>query len=195
MRIKCVEGSLDPQDTGARLSEAEAYAILEPYFLAAKEVYAEYTLKLGLGKGIRRTRLECRAEMHDTERHFAGATTDGRLIAVAPEMAELPEDTVAAIFAHEFGHVVDHLHPGRFVLEESEESLIYVPECEYRVEDLRTAQVRVASMRQWEAREEDVIELTADLIAEQAIGHRIGYSGACMLQGFNRGKRRPKGLR
>ncbi len=39
------------------------------------------------------------------------------------------------------------------------------------------------------------IEVIADLIAQAAIGSRIGYSGKCMLQGLNRGVPRPEGLR
>lgn len=170
---------------------------MEPYFVAAKDEFLTFCLAQGLGSEVRRTRFECDSSIRDSERHFAAATTDGRLIVVAPELADCPEDTVAAMMAHEFGHVVDHLYPGRFVVEgaEGEESLVFLDECEYDPEDKRTAQTRVARMRQWEDRSDYEIELTADLIAEQVLGHRIGYSGPCMLQGFNRGVRRPKDLK
>ena len=170
-----------------------AYAILEPYFEAAREVYLEYSEQRGLRvKGIRQVRLECRDDMHDSPRHFAGASEDGNLIAFAPQMVDLPEDTVAAILAHEFGHIVDFLNPGRFHCDVEERKLIFLPEED---EGERGERVRVARLRQWRKRDHHAVELTADLIAEQAIGKRIGYSGPCRLQGFSRGVPRPPHLR
>ena len=72
----------------------------------------------------------------------------------------------------------------RFVIVQDE--LVCYPD-EYDANDARTGQSRIARMRQWQARTHHEIELTADLIAEQVLGHRIGYSGPCMLQSFNRG--------
>ena len=175
----------------ADLTQDEARVILEPYFLAARDIFCEFCESQGLGKEIRKTRFECRTDVHDTDRHFAGATVDGRLIVCAVQMPDLPEDTVAAIFAHEFGHVVDHLYPGRFIL--AEEELLFVEE--QSGDDPRAGQVRVARARQWEQRSYHSVELTADLIAQQATGCRIGYSGKCMLQGLNRGVPRPSHLR
>lgn len=173
-------------------SNDEAHAILEPYFLAARELFAKYCDDLGLdGREVAKTKFECRSEMHDTERHFAGTTLDGRKVLAAPEMADLPEDTVAAIFAHEFGHVVDHRYPSFFVF--SEERLIYVGPVEG--EDRRAEQARVARMKQWDRRNYHEVEVTADLLAEAVTGSRIGYSGKCMLQGLNRGVARPEKLR
>lgn len=168
-----------------------ARAILEPYFLAAREAFHQYCVKRQLGEQVNKTRLECSNEVRDAERHFAGTTLDGRLIVASPELADLPEDTVAAIFAHEFGHVVDHLYPGCFSL--NTEELVFYGVLDPRDEEL--GDVRVARIKQWQQRDHHEIELTADLIAEDVLGHRIGYSGACMLQGFNRGKKRPKSLR
>lgn len=166
---------------------------MEPYFVAVRDEFLTFCVSKELGTELRKTKLECREDVRDSERHFAGTSTDGRMVVVAPEMADLPEDTVAAIFAHEFGHVVDHLYPGRFLVQEEE--LVFFGAVDYDPNDSRTAQVRVARMRQWEARDEHEIELTADLIVEEVLGHRIGYSGSCMLQGFNRGEPRPKQLR
>ncbi len=165
------------------LSEEEAFAVLEPYFKAASGLYEEYCERIGMP--FKRVRLECRTDMHDTPRHFAGASTDGRLIAVAPHMADLPEDTVAAIFAHEFGHIIDHQNPGVFALRGEE--LV-----RHRGTDEKHL---IARMKQWDARDYDAVEITADLIAQQVIGKRIGYSGPCLLQGFDRGVPRPRGLR
>jgi hypothetical protein len=175
------------------LESDAAFAILEPYFEAAREVYMEYVNKRGLQvRGIKRVRLECRPDMHDTPRHFAGASEEGNLIAVAPQMVDLPEDTVAAILAHEFGHVVDFLNPGAFHCDVEERQLVFLPDEE---EGERGDRVRLARLRQWRKRDEHAVELTADLIAEQAIGKRIGYSGPCLLQGFARGVPRPEHLR
>lgn len=180
----------------AAQNATSARAILEPYFVAVREEFLTFCLAQKLGTEIRKTKFECRSEVRDSERHFAATTTDGRLVVAAPDLADLPEDTVGAILAHEFGHVVDHLYPGRFLVAEEEGELIFFKdEISYNPKDERTAQVRVARMRQWEARSDHEVELTADLIVEQVLGHRVGYSGLCMLQGFNRGVRRPKELR
>lgn len=169
-----------------------AYAILEPYFLAAKEVGLEFAEEHQLDvRRLRRVKLVCDIDMHDSPRHFAGASQDGRLIAAAPQMVELPEDTVAAIFAHEFGHILDFQNPAVFYCDVEEERLVMLSE----EEGPRGDRMRIARMRQWEQRGDHAIELTADLIAEKMIGVRIGYSGPCMLQGFDRGVSRPKSLR
>jgi hypothetical protein len=176
------------------VDEASAQAILEPYFVAAREEFLQFCIAKELGSEIRQTKFACSEEVRDSERHYAGTTLDGRFIIASTELADKPEDVVAAIFAHEFGHVVDHLYPGRFLVDDVDE-LILFQEQDFDPNDKQAAQSRVARVRQWEAREEFQIELTADLIVEAAIGHRIGYSGPCMLQGFNRGVRRPKDLR
>jgi len=173
------------------ISKEEAFCVIEPFFVAAQILFVQYCKDLGLDDRIKSTRLECSEEIHDTDRHFAGTTLDGRKVLVAPEMAELPEDTVAAIMAHEFGHVVDHQFPAYFVCVEDE--LVFVGDVD--VSTPRGAQAKVARMRQWEKRPVDELERLADLIAHQATGSRIGYSGKCLLQGLNRGTPRPKGLR
>lgn len=178
-------------DERAELSCEEAFAVLEPYFLVARSIFTAYCIQRGLGDAVKATQFECRPDMHDTERHFAGTTLDGRKVCAAPEMANLPEDTVAAILAHEFGHVLDHRYPGCFVC--AREELVFV--AAVAEEGDRGDQTRVARMQQWTARGEDEIELVADLVAEKATGIRIGYTGPCMLQAMNRGRSRPLGLR
>lgn len=171
-----------------------ALVILEPYFEAARERFLEFSEARGLeSKKLARTRLECGLDMHDTPRHFAGAAEDGSRIRVAPQIVDLPEDTVAAILAHEFGHILDHLNPGRFVLQADEESLLFIGDIEEDVQ--RADKVRLARIRQWRSRNEHSVELVADLIAAEVIGKRIGYSGPCLLQGFGRGIPRPASLR
>jgi hypothetical protein len=178
---------------GAVPDEEEALVIIEPYFEAAREVYGAFYEASGLdSKGLMKLRLECSPEMHDTPRHFAGASVDGRKIVVAPEIVLLPEDTVAAILAHEFGHITDFLHAGRFVCDVVDRKLGFLREG--AEDDYRTARTRVARMRQWRSREDHVIEVTADLIAEVVIGKPIGYAGPCLLQGFDRGVPRPPTL-
>ncbi len=170
-----------------------ALAILEPYFEAAREIYLKFSKGRGLNvRGLKKVRLECREDMHDTERHFAGASEDGTRIAIAPQAVDLPEDTLAAIIAHEFGHIVDFLNPGMFLCDTEEQTLILVSEKDE--DEARAGKTRFARIRQWEKRDSHSIELTADLIAEEAIGTRIGYSGPCMLQGFGRGVSRPEDL-
>lgn len=176
---------------GRTVSKEEAFYVMEPYFVAARSLFVEYCATLGLDDQVKKTRLECSSDVRDSERHFAGTTLDGKKVVVAPEMAELPEDTVAAIMAHEFGHVVDHLYPAQFVC--VEEQLMFVGDVD--VSEPRGIQAKMARMRQWEKRPYHEIELLADLIAEQATGSRIGYCGKCLLQGLNRGIPRPKNLR
>lgn len=180
-------------EEGAVPDEEEALFIVEPYFEAARERYAEFFDRAQLdGKKLAKVRLECSPEMHDTPRHFAGASTDGRRIVVAPEIVLLPEDTVAAILAHEFGHITDFLNPARFICDALDRQLVWFPSSE--TEDYREARTRVARMRQWRGRDDHTVEVTADLIAEVVIGKPIGYSGPCLLQGFDRGVPRPTSL-
>ena len=62
-----------------------AIAILEPYFEASRAIYLEFSERKNLNtRGIKKLKMECRADMHDTPRHFAGAATDGTSIAFAP---------------------------------------------------------------------------------------------------------------
>lgn len=184
-----------PYRANLALDEQTTLAILRPYFVAARERFVIYSKTIELPvSSLKKVRLECDVNMRDSERHFAGASTDGDVIAVAPEMADLPEDTVAAMFAHEWGHILDHLHPGTFVLDD-EEDLLILPDIDFDDSDKRSGQARLARMRQWRDREDHAIELVADKIAEAVVGARIGYSGPCLLQGFNRGVSRPESLR
>ena len=154
---------------GARL-------ILEPYFEELQDRFVEAGLER-----VSKTKLRCKLGLHDTPRHFAGCLEDGTMIYAAPELVEMPTDSVLGILAHELGHAADFLYPGEFLLRED------------RVVRIEPDKQR---MKGWRNRDEDTVEITADLIAEQVLGTSIGYRGPCHLQclGFS-GSPRPKGLR
>lgn len=154
---------------GARL-------ILEPYFEELQEKF----IQAGLEK-VSEVKLRCQLGLHDTPRHFAGCVEDGRIIYAAPELVEMPTDTVLGILAHELGHAADFLYPGEFVLRGDHV---------IRVEPDRQR------MKGWNKRDDDTVEITADYIAEKALGAPIGYRGPCHLQSLGRpGSPRPIGLR
>jgi hypothetical protein len=170
-------------ETASDVGPDEALLILEPYFEVGQEAFAS----AGLPK-VRRTRLYVAPWIHDSPRHFAACREDGLAALVAPELVELPEETVAAIIAHELGHAADFLYPGEFSLGREREALRRPREAYGEREWARW-------MRTWENRDDDTVEMTADAIVELAIGRRVGYLGPCQLQCFDRGRARPQGLR
>ncbi len=175
-----------------------ARTIVEPYFEAAKELFVlhERTHYQPTSK-LKHVRLECRSwqQLHDQEdftaRNFAATTDDGGVIVVTPEIVELPEESLAAIIAHEFGHAYDFKYPARFVLMDGE-LLRFNDEPN---ESKAAERSRIARMKQWESRSGDAVEMVADAIATEVIGLPIRYSGECRLQTFGPGIRRPRGLR
>jgi hypothetical protein len=174
--------------TGLALDEARV--ILEPYFLAVKEKFME-SERVPL---VRSVSLEVLDWVHNAPRHFAATEETGRRIVVAPEFAELPEDTVLAILSHEFGHAVDFLYPGDYMVDDS--GLVRMPKRPMRAMDERAESAVRARMRVWQRRDKDTVERTADAVAEHFTGRTIGYSGPCELQSFERGTRpRRAGLR
>jgi len=128
--------------------------------------------------------------VHDSPRHFAACDESGRTILCAPEMAELPEQVIIAIFGHELGHAVDFLYPGEWVLGADGE-----PARRRTREQTADDAQWERWLRAWQTRDDDVVELTADAIAHHVVGARIGYVGPCLLQCFDRGEARPVGLR
>lgn len=171
-------------DTTTTVTLDEAFAILEPYFIAMQERFVE----AGLTE-TKRVRLYVARAMHDSPRHFAGARDDGTVIMLAPEMVELPEPTTAAIIAHEFGHATDFLYPGEFILGENRTAV------RRQRNGLENDDRWITWLKDWEKRDDDVVEYTADAIAEAVTGRHIGYTGPCKLQTFDRGNARPQGLR
>jgi hypothetical protein len=172
------------------LSVEEAEAVLEPYFLAVQEVF--------VGNGAtkcKRVKLEIAPWIHDSPRHFAATEETGKAMVVSPEFAELPEETVIAILSHEFGHAVDFLYPGEYLLVDDGE-LVRMPAVPPGKLERKGEQAHLARSRAWEKRDKDTVERTADAIAERFTGHLIGYCGPCELQCFDRGHRpRRPGLR
>jgi hypothetical protein len=167
---------------GRPLPPDEALVVVEPYFEAVREQFVEY----GLDK-CARTRLVCAPWVHDSPRHFAACSEDGRTIYVAPEVADLPDNTVMAILGHEFGHATDFAYPARFAL--GRDGVV-----QRDFDSVSEKQVR-AWLTGWQRRGRDVEEVTADKIAEEVLNIPIGYSGPCELQSFNVGHPRPMGLR
>ena len=159
-------------------------AILEPYFLAARERFLEHGFER-----VKRTRLACSSALHDTARHFAATRDDGLEVILTPEMVEIGEDFVVGIVAHELGHATDFLYPGEFVLGRSGEEIV-----RRRRED--TSELQWARwLTEWQKRDAYVVEKTADLIAGLVWGMPIGYQGPCMLETFEGGVPRPRELR
>lgn len=167
-------------------------AILEPLFLESVAAFQE----AGLDR-VKRVRLVVTSDAHDSARHFAACRTDGRQILIAPEATKLDVDTVAAIFCHELGHAADYLYPGRYLLIGEELTEWHHPDWAPGAPDPHPREAH-NRMRQWEHRDDDNVERTADAIAEHIIGRPIYYGGSCILQTFDpRGAvyPRPAGVR
>jgi hypothetical protein len=159
----------------------EAHGILQPFFESVRDLYVEeFPL-------VEHVELYVARDAHDTPRHFAGCSETGKKIVAAPEMVELPHPFVLGILAHELGHSVDFLYPGEFALG--------------RGGVIRRERAAVTDgqwtrwFKAWEERDPDVVEQTADQIAERVWGLPIGYAGPCKLQNFRTGEARPQGLR
>lgn len=174
------------------LDPAETRAVLEPYFEAVRERF----LQRGLGR-VEKTKLDVSQKVRNSDRHFAATRDDGMLVIVCAELCDLPEDQVVGILAHEMGHAADFLYPARFQVALGE--LIDWPSPSWseaarkREQDDRGAYNR---MKQWEARNHELVERTADAVASLVFGRRIQYAGPCLLQTFERGQApRPVGLR
>lgn len=166
------------------LDPEEALEVLEPYFLAMREVFVG---EAGLGR-CRRARLYTAPWVHDSPRPFAACREDGRVVLAAPELAELPEPMVLAIFAHALGHATDYLYPAQFTLDAEGHAT--------RRERAAVSESQwIRWHKAWQRRDEEHVERVADAIAGLATGARIGYLGPCTLQAFDRGRARPQGLR
>ena len=171
-------------DLATDLDCDEARRCIEPFFEELRRVFVE---EAGLALAAR-PRLYCAPGYHDTPRHFAACRDDGLVIIVAPELAELPVGTAVAILAHELGHATDYLYPAVWALGKEGEAV-------RRSRDATSEVQWTRWVKAWERRDADLVEQTADALAELATGSRIGYLGPCQLQAFDRGRARPQGLR
>lgn len=169
-------------DTTTDLSRAEATSILEPYFVAAQEVFVAF----GYDK-CAKVRFSVSSAMHDSPRHFAACSGDGARIICAPELAELPEHFVIGIMFHELGHAADLSMPGYHYFGANGITL--------RRRDSYSDHEWRKIVRAWDERDYDTVERTADSIANMVSGLSIGYAGPCQLQTFEAGEDRPTGLR
>lgn len=179
MSGECAVSACPDFETDVTLDEA--HEILTPFFDSVRALYvAEFPLVVKVEFYVAR-------DAHDTPRHFAGCSETGKKIVAAPEMVELPHPFVQGILAHELGHAVDFLYPGEFVLGPGGV--------------VRRVRADVSEgqwtrwFKAWEARDYDVVEQTADKLAERVWGAPIGYAGPCKLQNFRTGEARPQGLR
>jgi|GEM_PF-1610241 len=168
-------------------NEAMAAMIITPSFDAVRDVYIENHARIGGAKDISKVSLRINPDRHDTERHFAACASNGKLIEIAPEGADLPLDTLTAILCHEFGHASDFLNPGCWEFVARDKPARWVG-------DDDDNKKRKAIQRRWMARSDDEVEWWADAIAYAVTGRRVGYCGPCLLQCFD-GSLRPAGLR
>lgn len=156
------------------------------------------------------TRVVFSEGVHDSCRHYAAARTDGKVLMLAPEVVNLPDEAIWALLAHEAGHFVDFASPGRFFYREptrvrmrsgaevemlGELSERLPPSALFRFTHLPHKLGK--HMREWKDRDKDEVELVADGIASVAMGVPIRYTGPddCLVETFGPGVERPLGLR
>lgn len=175
-----------------RLSSEEiAASVILPHFHAVQDVFSSYRPE----PGFRLTRLQrvdfiIDPNLHDKPRHFAATRDDGRLMMFAPQIVDLDVHTFVAILMHEFGHATDFAYPGRWMMPpDGPEKATWI--CESDVDTKPFHKWR----KIWEDRTRDQVEWAADGIAQSITGKSIGYCGDCVLQCFEGGIPRPKGLR
>jgi hypothetical protein len=192
-----------------------AHTILEPHFDAVRDAFACFVPE-GYKKPLERlgrVRYVMSPDMHDSERHYAATRTDGTLMLFAPEIVELPLDTMVAILGHEFGHAADFAYPGCWTwpfgradksywvgAEPARKAMAWRTFFGSRKARSRTehddAEPAAHWMRAWEDRSNDCVEWAADGICEAVTGRRPRYCGDCLVQCFApTGIDRPSGLR
>jgi hypothetical protein len=172
--------------------EEIAASVVMPHFCAVQDVFSDFEIEPGVRLDkLAKVKFRIEPKVHDKARHFAATYEDARLMIFAPEIVDLPFETLVAIMAHEFGHAADFAYPARWYTADGSgpTSASWIPN---RKTDSRL-------FRQWDktwaARNRDQIEWAADAIAQVVTGQKITYCGDCMLQTFSGGVERPKGLR
>jgi hypothetical protein len=182
---ECVEAEYDV------LPPEVVASVVRPHFDAVRDLFSEYVpagWKEPLSK-LQHVTFVVDSEMHDSPRHFAACRTDGKQLILAPQFVQLPVETLVAILAHEFGHAADFAYPAHWRLMPAGPGV-----AEWIGEPSETKWGR-AWQKTWLGRNKDHVEWTADGIAMAVTGRAIGYCGPCVLQHFDEGVPRPKGLR
>lgn len=187
--------------------EEIAASILEPHFKAVQERFVAFEPEPGLRLvKLAKVKFIVDPKVHDTERHFAATRDDARLMYFAPQIVDLPPETLVAILAHEFGHAADFAYAARWFMPANG------PGCARWIKTNEVEKVAKngargdtssfrAWSRSWAARDDegergrDRIEWAADGIAEAVVGKPIYYCGDPLLQCFCCGIERPAGLR
>lgn len=184
------------------------FGIVQPHFDAVRDEFVSFVPEDGHGGLTKLAKVRCKVDagMHDTERHYAAMRDDGLLMVLAPEIVELPWETIVAIVSHEFGHAADFAYPGQWLtFGGGPEKATWLGEREAGDKAARKwrllweERMRLAgggAMNPAAEHARDQIEWAADGIVEAVTGHRLGYCGRCMIQCFNEeSKLRPAGLR
>jgi hypothetical protein len=164
---------------------------LAPYVDAVRDVFLEWRSSDGRQLSrVAEVKVAIDPQAFDGGRHFAGCRQDGRRVALAPELAHLPEETITAIVAHEMGHAVDFLYPAEWAVERGKPATWLSLAGDGRNE--RRARYKI--MAAWSDREHDLVELAADSITWAIVGRRVQYCGPCLLECWRGGVARPTGL-
>jgi len=175
-----------------RISREEiAASVILPHFHAVQDVFSFHKPELGIRLDrLTRVTFIVDPDIHDKPRHFAATRDDGRLMMFAPEIVDLDVETLVAIVTHEFGHAADFVYPARWIMP---------PDGPGKARWIRDDEIATKPFRQWrklwEDRNRDQVEWAADGVAEAVTGKKIGYCGDCIIQCFEGGIGRPKGLR
>lgn len=172
--------------------------VLAPYFDAARDTYVAFKPdgETPLDK-LKKTKFVIDPKMHNSGRHFAATRDDGLLMLFAPQIVELPVDTLIAILAHEFGHAADFAYPAHWLTRgQPDDAAKWIgdPTANKQARKWRRLWLDQNDQSADEANR-DRIEWRADAIAFTVTGKRLGYCGDCLLQCFSGGIERPPGLR
>ena len=190
-----------------------AHTVLQPHFDAVRDEFAAFEVAPGVPLGrLRRVRYVITSEARSSERHFAATLDTGMSMIFAPQIVDLPVETLVAILAHEFGHAADFAYPACWTWPKNAPgAAMWVGESDHaRAAAWRFTFGKAGAKSRsggddkapsenwafaWHRRNRDQIEWAADAIATAVTGQAIGYCGPCMLQCFHGGMARPAGLR